>query len=199
MLYGVAAVLASAVMAVHSPAYLACDGYIPEEDVREVTNFVYYDRSSDDLINQMMVSKSDMEYLVDHYVTIHPDSALKGTAGAFIEASNNTGMDPIFFFSLAGIESGWGTSKIHIKQANPYSMGMYGDGVHNGYDLADSFYEGIVEGANYIYENYYLNGQTTLYEMNHHGDHSYCAEDPAWEEMIELEMNYCKKLLSERS
>lgn len=199
MLYGVAAVLSAAMLtASTSPAYLACDGYVPDDDIRVVTNRVYYDRGADDLMNKEVISKSDIEYLIDHYVELYPDSALDNTEGAFIEASNETGMDPLFFLSLAGIESGWGTSKIHIRQNNPYSMGMYGDGVHNGYNLADSFYDGIIEGANYIYENYYLNGQTTLYLMNHYGDHSYCAGKCEWEEMIDLEMRYLRKLLDER-
>ena len=198
MLYGVAAVLAAVTFTVSGPVYVACDGYLPDSRVTIVTERVSYGRDEDDLINKEVVSVSDMELLIDRYVTLYPDSALKDCAGAFIEASNQTGMDPIFFFSLCGIESGWGTSQVHIKQGNPYSLGMYGDGVHNGYDVGDTFYAGIVEGANYIYENYYCKGQTTLYSMNHQGDHSYCAEDSEWERQIEEEMAYCKKLLAER-
>ena len=72
---------------------------------------------------------------------------------------------------------------------------MYGDGVHNGFSLGNSFYDGIVNGAVYIYENYYLKGQTTLYTMNHVEYHSYCAGKIEWEEMIEREMKYLRKLL----
>ena len=159
------------------------------------THYIYADLPTGDLGNGALVTKDDMKLLVDRYCALYPDSALKGCEGAFIEASNLTGLDPIFLFSLAGIESGWGTSKAHIEQGNPYSMGMYGDGKHIGYRVADSFYDGIIEGANYIYEHYYLTGQTTLYSMNHQGDHSYCAGDSSWEAQIDSEMRYCRKLL----
>lgn len=159
------------------------------------TTYISKELEKDDLANKKLITEEDMECLIDYYVERNPESAFKGCAGAFIEASNETGLDPIFLFSLAGIESGWGTSSIHVSQGNPYSMGMYGDGTHNGYELGDSFAEGIIEGANYIYEHYYLNGQTTLYKMNHNGDHSFCAEDPEWERQIELEMRFCYKML----
>lgn len=161
----------------------------------DYTHHIAIGLSDDDLRNGRLVTYDDMEYLTDIYVASHPGSAFEGCAGAFIEASNLTGMDPLFFFSLAGVESGWGTSDIHKNLNNPYSMGMYGDGVHNGYEVGDTFYEGIVGGALYIYQHYYLNGQTTLYLMNHFGDHSFCAEDSSWEEQIELQMSHLNELL----
>lgn len=164
-------------------------------DVPSVTHYISADMPEEDLSNGHVITEEDMRVLIEHYVNKYPNSALKGCEGAFIEASNLTGMDPIFFFSLAGIESGWGTSKPHVEQGNPYSMGMYGDGKHVGYKVGDSFYDGIVNGACYIHEHYYLNGQTTLEKMNHNGDHSYCAGDPSWEEQIAKEMRYCYKLI----
>lgn len=162
------------------------------------TYYIYSDVSEDDLINQSLITEADMEYLIDIYAAKRETSALYGTAWAFIEASNRTGLDPIFLFSLTGIESGWGSSDIHVRQCNPYSLGMYGDGVHNGYDVADSFAEGIIAGAELIKDEYYDAGQTTLYLMNHNGDHSFCAEDPSWEEQIGRQMRCCRKLLKDR-
>lgn len=159
------------------------------------THYIYADLPAGDVGNRVLVTKDDMKLLVDHYCALYPESALKDCEGAFIDASNLTGLDPLFLFALAGIESGWGTSKPHIDQGNPYSMGMYGDGEHVGYRVAGSFYDGIVAGASYIHKHYYLNGQTTLYSMNHQGDHSYCAGDSSWEAQIASEMNYCRKLL----
>ena len=159
------------------------------------TYYICSDIAEDDLKNHSLITKDDMKKLIDHYRKLYPDTDLYGCEEAFIEASNLTGLDPIFLFSLAGIESGWGTSAPHVKQGNPYSMGMYGDGKHVGYQVGDSFYEGIIAGACYIYQHYYLNGQTSLYLMNHSGDHSYCAGDSSWETQIESEMRYCYKLL----
>lgn len=162
------------------------------------TYYICRNVSEDDLINQSLITEADMEYLIDIYAAKRETSALYGTAWAFIEASNRTGLDPIFLFSLIGIESGWGSSDIHVRQNNPYSLGMYGDGVHNGYDVADSFAEGIIAGAELIKDEYYDVGQTTLYLMNHNGDHSFCAEDASWEEQISRQMRQCRKLLKDR-
>lgn len=170
--------------------YISC-----ARDNAAFTHCIDSDLPADNLGNKRLITKGDMEVLIDHYKRTYPDTALDGCSGAFITASNLTGVDPIFLFSLAGVESGWGTSSAHIRQGNPYSLGMYGDGVHNGYKVGDSFYDGIIVGACYIYENYYLNGQETLELMNHFGDHSYCAGDPSWERQIETEMRYCYKLL----
>ena len=187
--------------------YEACDGevVIMKEELESATNadpektkYIFDDRSSDDLANQELVTVEDMDYLINHYVKIHPESVLAGTGTAFITASNETGMDPLFFFALCGVESGWGTSDIHIRECNPYSLGMYGDGVHNGYVVGETFADGIVNGAVYIYENYYKKGQKTLYQMNHSGDHSFCAGDPNWEYQIESEMLYLRYLLDRR-
>lgn len=162
------------------------------------TKYIYVEKEDGDLMNKWVITTDDMRYLLEKYIFLYPDSALAGCSQAFIDASNETGYDPIFLMSLAGIESGWGSSKIHKDLSNPYSIGMFGDGIHTGIKLGDTFYEGIVNGAKYIYDNYYLNGQTTLYTMNHNGTHSYCAENDRWELMIEDEMNYLYELLENR-
>lgn len=163
------------------------------------TKYVYVEKEDDDLMNKWIVTTDDMAYLLERYILLYPDTALYGCAQAFIDASNETGYDPLFLMSLAGIESGWGSSKIHKSLNNPYSIGMYGDGVHNGIELGDSFYNGIINGAKYIYENYYLKGQTTLDSMNHVEGHSYCAGNELWEIMIEDEMKYLHDMLKNRS
>lgn len=213
MIYGIAAVFASLVITstptnVYTAgggtnyirgnlAYESCDG--ERVDVMYQTCYIFDDRKEDDLANKRLVTEDDIDYLIDHYLKLHPNSAFEGNGWAFIQASNKTGLDPIFFFALAGVESAWGTSEIHIAKNNPYSIGMYGDGVHNGYTLSeDSFGEGIVNGALYIYDEYYRKGQKTLYDMNHHGDHCYCNGDSDWEFQIASCMDYCKTLLENR-
>ena len=178
--------------------YEACDGEVVYVEPLRRTYYIFEERSYDDLANKSEITTEDVEYLINRYVTIHPDSALKGCAQSFITASNNTGLDPLFFLALCGVESGWGTNKTHVELNNPYSFGMYGDGSHGGYSLGETFAEGIVNGANYIYENYYKNGQTTLYLMNHYGNHSFCAEDSDWEYMVGSQMDYLHSLLDDR-
>lgn len=178
--------------------YEACDGEVVEMESQRQTYWIFEDRSYDDLANKRLITADDMKYLIEKQLLIHPDSAFKGEAKSFIKASNETGLDPIFFFALAGIESAWGTNKTHLLLHNPYSIGMYGDGEHHGRNLGETFGDGIVEGAKFIYENYYKKGQTTLYEMNHVDGHSYCNGDSDWEYQIASEMDYLEGLLANR-
>ena len=178
--------------------YEACDGEVVYVEPVKRTYYIFPDRPYDDLANKEEITTDDMKFLIDHYVAIHPESALVGCEQAFITASNETGLDPLFFFALCGIESGWGTNKTHVELCNPYSFGMYGDGSHGGYSLGETFYEGIINGANYIYENYYKAGQKTLYQMNHVDGHSFCAGDSNWEYMVGSQMEFLRGLLENR-
>lgn len=179
--------------------YECCDGEAVYVEPLNRTYYIFEDRHYDDLANKREVTTEDMEYLIDRYVAMHPGSALEGCAQAFITASNHTGLDPIFFLALCGIESGWGCNETHVKLNNPYSFGMYGDGTHGGYSLGETFAEGIINGADYIYENYYKAGQKTLYSMNHTEGHSFCAGDSNWEYMVGSQMNYLNGLLEDRN
>lgn len=175
-----------------------CDGEVVEMEPLSFTYYIYPDRNFDDLANKKRRTVGDIEKLIDHVLSLHPDSAFKGEAQSFIKASNETGLDPIFLFALAGIESGWGTNNTHLLLCNPYSIHMFGDGVHHGYELGSTFGEGIVAGAVFIYEEYYCTGQTTLYLMNHDKSgnrHNYCNGDPDWEFQIASEMSFLEGLL----
>ena len=179
----------------------ACDGEMVKVEYTDHTEYIYSDRSYDDVANKAYVTADDMNYLIDHYISLHPDSVLKDEGISFIRASNATGLDPIFLLSLVGIESGWGTNKTHLVNNNLYSIGMYSDGTHHGSDFndeCDSVGDGIVEGAKFIYDNYYKNGQTTVYAMNHVAGHSYCDGDTNWDMQVTSEMDYLRGLLEKR-
>lgn len=177
-----------------------CDGEVVIIEPLSFTYYIFPNRNYDDLANKTRRTVSDIEILIEHVLSLHPDSKFKGEAQSFIVASNETGLDPIFFFALAGIESAWGTNQTHIDLNNPYSIHMFGDGINHGYKLGDTFGEGIVNGATFIYEEYYKAGQTTLYLMNHDKSgnrHNYCAGDSSWEYQIGSEMAYLESLLEE--
>lgn len=177
-----------------------CDGEVIMIEPLDYTYYIYPDREFDDLANKKKRTTEDMNKLIDHVLTLHPDSVFKGQGQAFICASNETGLDPIFFFALSGIESAWGTNETHVKLNNPYSIGMYNDGSYHGWDMGDTFGKAIIEGARFIYDSYYKNGQTTLYLMNHDPSgnrHCYCAGDTNWEYQIASEMSYLESLLED--
>ena len=175
----------------------ACDGEVIVMEPLDYTYYIFPDRDFDDLANKKKRTVEDMRKLIDHVLERHPKSAFKGQEQAFIVASNETGLDPLFFFSLAGIESAWGTNTSHVDKNNPYSIGMFTDGSYHGWDMGDTFGKAIVEGAKYIYEEYYKAGQKTLYAMNHTIGHSYCDGDSNWEYQIASEMSFLDSLLEE--
>ena len=176
----------------------ACDGVEVTGQELDYTYYIFSGRPVGDIANQKKVTTDDMNYLIDHVVRLHPDSCLVGEGQAFIKASNQTGLDPIFLLSLVGIESGWGTNKTHLNLCNLYSIGMYGDGTRSGEDLGDSIEEGIIEGAKFVYEEYYKRGQITVYSMNHVDGHSYCDGDVSWETQLVSEMDFLNGLLEKR-
>ena len=60
---------------------------------------------------------------------------------------------------------------------------MTDENPHNGFDLGDTFEEGIINGAIWIKENYYDEGKTTLDTMNK----SYCSS-ALWKRDIRIIM-----------
>ncbi len=141
---------------------------------------------TDDICTGEQLTEEEMQYLIDYYTAIHPDSALNHSemAKVFIKASVESQIDPIVLFCIQGIECGWGS------QRNPYS-------IMTGYYLGDDFNEEIINGAVWIKENFYDAGQTSLYSMNHGGNHSYAdPSSTSWEKMIASEISFNRKRLA---
>lgn len=130
------------------------------------------------LSNRMDISVDQMNNLIDHWLKGR-ESKLSGEGEAFVKASQLTGLDPIFLLALAAQESGWKTSKLHSRKNNPYSIAMYDENPECGYILGDEFGSGIVNGAVWIYNHYYCEGQTTLYDMIY-GPKEYSSAKDDW-------------------
>lgn len=146
-----------------------------------------------DLSCQIDISEEQIQQLLDYWCD---DSGLDqpGVASAFIYASQITGYDPLFLLSLAGYESGWGTSRIHINKANVYSIGMTGN--NDGLVFGDSLPVGIINGAIYIHDTYYEEAdEKTLYDMQY-GYLSY-ATDVNWMASVSAIMNESYYVLCE--
>lgn len=130
------------------------------------------------LSNRMDISVDQMNNLIDYWLKGR-ESKLSGEGEAFVKASQLTGLDPIFLLALAAQESGWKTSKLHSRKNNPYSIAMYDENPECGYILGDEFGSGIVNGAVWIYNHYYCEGQTTLYDMIY-GPKEYSSAKDDW-------------------
>ena len=132
-----------------------------------------------DLEARMDISEQEIRKIIEYWTEEEKSTTLKdkSVAAAFIYAAQQTNLDPVFLLSLAGQESGWGTSKLHYDTKNPYSIGFQDDG-YLDIDLGDTYQESIIQGAIWIRENFYDTGATSLYYMEY-GEYPY-ATDTNW-------------------
>lgn len=124
------------------------------------------------LLNRRSISVSDMDKLIKYWTQYNTDSELRddSIAYAYIKASKISGYDPIFLLALTGQEAGWDISTLHSSKCNPYSIAMYDSDPNQGYILGDNLYDGIINGAKWIKDNYYNeSNEKTLYEMQNNG------------------------------
>lgn len=148
-----------------------------------------------DLEARMDLSEADIQKIIDYWAEDEESSLKnKSVAAAFIYAAQQTDLDPIFLLSLAGQESGWGTSKLHYDTKNPYSIGLQDDG-YLDMEFGDSYQESIIQGAIWIRKNFYDKGSTTLYQMEY-GEYPY-ATDTNWMADISDIMDISYKIISE--
>lgn len=147
-----------------------------------------------DLESRMDISEADLGRIIEWWTEEVPDTALRdqSVATAFIYASQQTNLDPIFLLALAGQESGWGTSELHYETCNPYSIGMQDDG-YLDLTFGDTYQESIINGAQWIRDNFYDLGENTLYSMEY-GDIVY-ATDVNWMADIAEVMDTSYKVL----
>lgn len=124
------------------------------------------------------------------------DSLMRGMGATFMEAGNQSGLDPRYLVAHAAHETGWGTSSIVKNKNNMFGIGAFDASPgSSAYSFSDPK-EGIIGGAKWIAENYYKEGQTTLDSMrNNGGNHEY-ATDPNWDEKIAAIMKGSEKYTS---
>lgn len=127
------------------------------------------------------ISVEDMNKIIDYYAehAVH-STAFKGHGQAFIEAANQTGLNPIYLFAHASCESDFGCSAIAADRFNFFGINAVDSNPNAAFDMGDNIDQGIIEGAKWIKQNYYDNGYTTLDAMHRAG----YASDPDWASQI---------------
>ena len=128
-----------------------------------------------------------------------PSSPFIGNGALIVEIGNITGMDPVYIMAHGGVESAWGSSQYARERGNYFGIGAYDNNPDNAFTMASSngdFHpDGLLAGVQWIKENYYDNGQTSLYLFNHAADgwHNYRTSDFSPEVSI---MNSCYDSIS---
>lgn len=144
--------------------------------------------SNTDLAPMRTVTAFELNKILDYWSNISGSNAFRGQGQVFIEASKQSGLDPVYLIAHAGLESKWGMSEIAQDKINYFGIGSYDHNPYHGsYTMGTSIEEGIVSGAIWISENYYKNGQTSLYSMRYNnGSHEYCTSDSWVNSITEL-------------
>jgi beta-N-acetylglucosaminidase len=103
---------------------------------------------------------------------------------------------------IAAWEGGWGNSRVALAKNNFYGIGVYdSDPLYWASTLGTNVHDGIVNGAVWIYEHYYLDGNTTLALINNNGYNGYNGgtywAETITDQMINVHYRVCKEILSE--
>ena len=110
----------------------------------------------------------------------NPNSDYINKAGIFIQASNETGLDPRYLVAHAATESGWfAESKIANTKHNYFGIEAYNnDPVNSAKYFGTTPEEGIIGGAKWIKEHFTDRGQDTLNKMIYlDPNHRYAVND----------------------
>lgn len=104
------------------------------------------------------VTADELNKLFDHWTANNPDSPLRGTGEAYINAASESGIDPIALVSITGLETGRGGTRAYGYMNNNNFFGM--NYIHHqAFNSSNPLYatkeEGIVACANWIKEFYY--------------------------------------------
>lgn len=130
-----------------------------------------------DLSVMREVNADQINKIINYWAKVNGGSTFIGLGQVFIDASKQTGLDPVYILAHAGLESAWGTSAIAVNKHNYFGIGAVDTNPYGGAHVqGDSVSEGIMTGATWIAKNYYNKGQTSLYSMRYNnGVHEYCT------------------------
>lgn len=150
-------------------AYIDANIVVPDEKVTPHTDLAVNSRMDTETMNK----------IIDRFAEVN-NTRFVGHGQAFIEASNQTGLDPVFILSLSCLEGNWGNSDIAINKNNFMGIGAFDSDPYGcSYVMGDTIDQGIIEGAKWVKANYYDQGQTSLHAMIY-GPKMYSSSRDHW-------------------
>lgn len=126
------------------------------------------------------LSVEDMDRIIDYYESHTGKTGFSGHGSAFIKAAEATGLNPIYIFAHAAVESGYGTSYLARTRHNYFGINAVDSNPGQADVMGSTVDEGILAGAKWIKSNFYDNGYTTLASMHAAG----YASSNDWSESI---------------
>lgn len=126
------------------------------------------DQNSDLSNKSVYVTTEDMNNIIRHFDP-NGTSPFQGQGNVFIEASKQSGLDPIYIFAHASWESDYGRSYLARDRGNYFGINAIDANPNAAHHMGNTMYDGIVNGAVWISKNYYQEGQTSLNSMIYGG------------------------------
>lgn len=126
------------------------------------------DQNSDLSNKTVYVTTEDMNNIIRHFDP-SGTSPFQGQGNVFIEASKQSGLDPIYIFAHASWESDYGRSYLARDRGNYFGINAIDANPNAAHHMGNTMYDGIVNGAVWISKNYYQEGQTSLNSMIYGG------------------------------
>lgn len=126
------------------------------------------DQNSDLSNKTVYVTTEDMNNIIRHFDP-SGTSPFQGQGNVFIEASKESGLDPIYIFAHASWESDYGRSYLARDRGNYFGINAIDANPNAAHHMGNTMYDGIVNGAVWISKNYYQEGQTSLNSMIYGG------------------------------
>ena len=126
------------------------------------------DQNSDLSNKSVYVTTEDMNNIIRHFDP-SGTSPFQGQGNVFIEASKQSGLDPIYIFAHASWESDYGRSYLARDRGNYFGINAIDANPNAAHHMGNTMYDGIVNGAVWISKNYYQEGQTSLNSMIYGG------------------------------
>lgn len=126
------------------------------------------------------ITAEDMNRIIDFWnAHVKGGTPFRGKGEAFMQASTESGLDPVYILAHAAWESGWGKSYIAVEKHNYFGIAAYDRSPYeSAYTMGDCVDKGIVEGAKWIKSNYYDQGYTNLNAMINLGN--YASDKAHW-------------------
>lgn len=140
------------------------------------------DRYSDLKNSYISIDKTQMNHIIYQWERRNGyTTPFHNNGSVFIKASKESGLDPLYLFAHAAIESGWGRSPLARTKCNYFGIAAFDKNPNNAYHMGNTLEEGICAGAVWIANNFYKKGAYSLETMKAHG----YATDGNWESKIE--------------
>ena len=142
--------------------------------------------TSTDLGQRINISPEVMDQIIDYYDShVAGGTRFKGKGKTFVQAAKESGLNPIYIFAHAAVESAYGNSYLAVTRNNYFGINAVDTNPDLASAMGDDVDQGIINGAKWIASNFYNNGYTTLDDMQAGG----YATNQEWKYKIKSVMN----------